>query len=455
MKIAIVDDQDVIRYSLRKILQRNEYEVLEYTGQEEDLCDDLKTKKVDILILDVMLEFDKTGIDLLQEIRITNKSLPVILMTAYTTPENVIKATQLDVIEILKKPFEEEELLKLISQIKHEGSDENQVELSQSSEEFVGSFETMKNIYKKIGTASKNDLTVLISGETGTGKELVAKLIHQNSIRKEKPFVIINCASIPSELFESQLFGHEKGSFTGAEKLHLGFAQQVEDGTLFLDEIGELEIQLQSKILRFLENKTFRRIGGKEDIFFQGRILAATNINFQNSIKNNSFREDLYFRLSMLNIELPTLNERKDDIALLAQHFIHLANIDLKTNVHSITHEALHTLESFNWTGNIRQLRNTIYNAVLNAKQEQIVNDDLYYLHSKSSSNVSFENVLKNEMERLSINELYDFKEKIDKKFLEFALNKSSNISHLSQSLKMSRATLRKKISEFDIDVES
>lgn len=456
MKIAIIDDQEMIRYSVKKILNKNNHETFEYTGQEENLIQDIEEKQIEVLILDVMLEFEKTGIELLEELRAEDIKIAVILMTAFTTPQNVIKATQLDVIEILKKPFEEEELLSLVNDLSKELKKESDHELVESQGQFIGSFETMKNIYKKIGIASKNDLTVLINGDTGTGKELVASLIHQNSKRKDEPFVSINCASIPSELFESQLFGHEKGSFTGAEKLHIGYAQQVKNGTLFLDEIGELDIQLQSKILRFLENGSFRRIGGNEEFYFKGRILAATNINFQEAISNNTFREDLYFRLSMLNIELPSLNERKKDISLLADHFIHLANKDLQTSIHSISQDAINILEEFHWKGNIRQLRNTIYNAVLNAKKEKITSEDLEYLHLKKEAKDTkenfFEDNLKTLIDNKNLEELKSLKEDIDKKFLEFSIEKTSNISILSQALGLSRATLRKRLTDFKID---
>lgn len=456
MNIAIIDDQEIIRYSLNKILKKHKHTSFEFSGQEENLFEEIKTNNIDLIILDVMLEFEKTGIDLLEEFREQGLKTAVILMTAFTTPENVIKATKLDVIDILKKPFEEDELINILKQLsKTDNSEKNLiVQIEDAKKKFIGSFETMKDIYKKIGVAAKNDLTVLVTGDTGTGKELIAELIHQNSQKINTPFLSINCASIPSELFESQLFGHEKGSFTGADNLHIGYAEQVIDGTLFLDEIGELDILLQSKILRFLENKKFRRVGGKTDILFKGRIIAATNINFHEAIENNKFREDLYFRLSMLNIELPTLNERKSDIPLLCEHFINLANNDLGTSVNSISDDAINILINFDWHGNIRQLRNTIYNAVLNSKQDKILIDDLAYLKLSSSTNTSSCNLkdrIKDKIEKEGLENIKSIKEEIDKNILECSIQKCSNLTQLSEYLGISRLTLRKRLNEFNI----
>jgi len=457
MNIAIIDDQEIIRYSISKILKKYDYNPFGLSGEEENLLEIIIENKIDVIILDVMLEFEKTGIDLLEEFRNAGLKTSVILMTAFTTPENVIKATKLDVIDILKKPFEENELVDIIKQLSvTDTSCDNEIEqLKDTQKKFIGSFETMKNVYKKIGIAAKNDLTVLVTGDTGTGKELVAELIHQNSQKDNKPFLSINCASIPNELFESQLFGHEKGSFTGANNLHIGYAEQVNDGTLFLDEIGELDIVLQSKLLRFLENKQFMRVGGSKTIVFSGRIIAATNINFQEAIIKKRFREDLYFRLSMINIELPTLNERKSDIPLLCEHFIHLANSDLNTSVRSISDDALEILIKFVWTGNIRQLRNTIYNAVLNSKQDKILLDDLGYLKLSDSPCLqpqSVSTIIKQMIDTEGIENIRNIKDRIDKEILECCIEKCSNLTQLAQHLGISRLTLRKRLNEFDIN---
>ena len=456
MNVAIIDDQEFIRYSVKKILKKRSFNIYEYSGEEENLIDDLALKDIKILILDVVLEINKTGIDILEEIRKRKLDIQVVLMTAFTTAENVIKANKLEVVEILKKPFEEEELLNIIDEIikNNQNLDDDNIAIENTQSEFIGSFETMKNIYKKIGMAATNKLTVLVTGDTGTGKELVAQLIHKNSPNMNKPFISINCASIPAELFESQLFGHEKGSFTGANSQHIGYAQQVEGGTLFLDEIGELNIDLQSKILRFLENGSFRRVGGYKEFTFDGRIIAATNLNFQEAIENNLFREDLYFRLSMLNIDLPSLEKRKDDIPLLVEHFIKKANNDLNTQVKTISAEAIKVLCKHHWRGNIRELRNTIYNAVLVAKQDNITPNDLEYLNKETRKQTpkSLDTYIKNLLEVEGIENALQIKENIDKIFLQTCVQQCSNITHLAQYLNISRATLRKRLKSFGIE---
>ena len=284
MKIAIIDDQSEIRYSVSKILKRVGHDTLLLSGLEFDIIKQIKDNDIDLLVVDVMLSEDFSGIDLVKNLIRQGIKLPVILMTAYTTPTNMIEASKIGIKDILQKPFTPDELKEMIK--KYDEKNENDIKIiGQINEEFVGSFQTMKDIYNKIGVASTNDLPVMIVGDTGTGKELIANLIHKNSKFAKSDILAVNCATIPSELFESQFFGHEKGSFSGAKEKHIGFAEAVGEGTLFLDEIGEIDISLQSKLLRFLENKTFKRVGGNKDIKFKGRIISATNINILENIE--------------------------------------------------------------------------------------------------------------------------------------------------------------------------
>lgn len=453
MKIAIIDDQDEIRFSVSKILKKGEHELFEFKGNESSLDKILIASNIQLIILDVMLETEKTGIDLLKDLRKENMSVPVILMTAFTTPENLIEASKLGIHDILQKPFEKKELLDVIA--KYEESCENQENLlypiKHGEKKFIGSFETMKEVYKEIGLCSNNDFTVLVNGETGTGKELVATMIHESSNRATHPFIPVNCASIPNELFESLLFGHEKGSFTSAEKQHIGFAEQVGNGTLFLDEIGEIDISLQSKLLRFLENRTFRRVGGSSDILFKGRIIAATNIDLEQHILANKFREDLYFRLSMITITIPNLNQRKEDIPLLVEHFIKLANKELKCFIKAISNDALTLLSNRKWDGNIRELRNTIYHAVLNAKQDIIHPIDLNIKAKKQKNEHSLDEVIDSLVQNQGLSHLLDVYEYIDKTFYKIALTHCSNITKLSEHLNISRLTLRKTLQKYDL----
>jgi len=309
VKIAIIDDQEEVRYTVSRTLKKAQYETMSFDGFEEDIAKTIIDENIDLLIVDVMLSDDFSGIDLIKSFREKNIKLPVILMTAYTTPTNMIEASKIGIKDILQKPFASEELKNIVKNYSSTKS-ENIILTKQIDEEFVGSFETMKEIYSKIGIAANNDLPVIIVGDTGTGKELIANLIHKNSINNQASILAVNCASIPKDLFESQLFGYEKGAFTDAKTQHIGFAESVGEGTLFLDEIGELDLSLQSKLLRFLENKTFKRVGGNVDIPFKGRIVSATNINMDKNIKNDNFREDLFYRLSMISIQVPSLSQR-------------------------------------------------------------------------------------------------------------------------------------------------
>ncbi len=447
MKIAIIDDQDEIRYSVSKILKRAKYDTLLFDGLEDDIAQQIKDEKINLLIVDVMLSDDFSGIDLVKILREKDINLPVILMTAYTTPTNMIEASKIGIKDILQKPFTADELKEVIK--KYDEKKDTYIKVKdQINEEFVGSFETMKDIYSKIGIAANNDLPVMILGSTGTGKELIARLIHKNSKNSESDILALNCASIPKDLFESQLFGHEKGSFTDANRQHIGFAEAVGEGTLFLDEIGELDISLQSKLLRFLENKTFRRIGGNKDIEFKGRIISATNININKNIENESFRQDLYFRLSIINIEVPTLKQRKKDIPILVDFFIKKANKELNLNIKGISSDALETLKNRTYHGNIRELKNIIYNSVLSAHEEVIQKNSIKF-KKQSTNDITLADLISQMLDEKGIENAKTVLDTIQKEFYTVLMQKDSNITHLANYLDISRSTLRKVLQKY------
>lgn len=458
MKIAIIDDQQEIRYSVAKILQRYNHTPLQFNGEEFGLEVTFQEQGVELLIVDVMLSDNFTGIDLVKSFKKHGLKLPIILMTAYTTPSNMIEASKIGIKDILQKPFDEAQLMALVdkhAQTPQKDKKEKQ-SIKQTKEEFVGSYETMKEIYRKIGIAANNDLCVLVYGQTGTGKELIANLIHTNSTHAEHPFVALNCASIPKELFESQLFGHEKGSFTSADKQHIGYAEQAGEGTLFLDEIGELDSELQSKLLRFLETKKFRRVGGTKEISFEGRIISATNVDLKVQSEKGLFREDLYFRLSMLSITMPTLKERVQDIPILCEHFIAKANKELKTTINAISKEALDILQRYSWRGNIRELRNTIYSACLNASNDTIDSDDVMSLELSEPLESDIiehllEEVCKEYLAKEGIEKAKILEQVWAKTFLHVSFGVCPNITQLSNALEISRNTLKKQLREFGI----
>ena len=449
MKIAVIDDQDEIRYSVSKILKRANYDTILFDGLEADIVKQIKEKNVNLLIVDVMLSDDFSGIDLIKIFKNNGVTLPIVLMTAYTTPTNMIEASKLGIKDILQKPFTANDLKNAVK--KYDEKDENYIKvMDQINEEFVGSFETMKEIYSKIGIAANNDLPVMILGDTGTGKELIARLIHKNSKNSKSQILAVNCASIPKELFESELFGHEKGSFTDANKQHIGFAEAVGDGTLFLDEIGELDISLQSKLLRFLENKTFKRVGGNSDIKFRGRIISATNININENIAKESFRQDLYFRLSMINIEVPTLKQRKKDIPILVDFFIKKANRDLKLDIKGISSSALEVLKNRNYEGNIRELRNIVYNSILNAHEDVIQEENIKF-EKLNKKEISLDDIFSYMLESRGIENAKGMLDEIEKEFYAALIKKSANITHLANHMGISRSTLRKILQKYGL----
>ncbi len=449
MKVAIIDDQEEIRYSVSRILKKAKHKTFVFDGLEENIAEIVISENIDLLLIDIMLSEDFSGIDLIKNLREKDIKQPAILMTAYTTPTNMIEASKIGVKDILQKPFTSDELNSIVK--KYDVVESENITISkQIDEEFVGSFETMKEIYSKIGIAANNNLPVIILGDTGTGKELIANLIHKNSRHNDSPILAINCASIPKELFESQLFGHERGAFTDAKTQHIGFAESIGEGTLFLDEIGELDLTLQSKLLRFLESKVFRRIGGNSDISFKGRIVSATNINIDKNIKNDSFREDLFYRLSMISIEVPSLQKRKQDIPILVEHFIKKANKDLKLSIKGISNEALEILKQREYKGNIRELRNIVYNCVLDARESVIHKENIKIL-SENCKEVDITVIISDLIDKREIENSKEVLEELEKSFYTVLLTKTDNITHLANYLDISRSTLRKILKKYDL----
>jgi len=453
MKIVIIDDQEAIRYSLMKILTREGYDTADFAGNEEDIVESVKKFKPSLVVIDVMLEDGLSGIDLARRFQEAKINAPMIMITAYTTPSNVIEAARAGVKDILQKPFEPSEFLEAVkrySKAKKSASGDI-VFLEEDGESFVGSFDTMKYVYKKIGIASGNDVSILIRGETGSGKELIAKMIHKSSDRCEKPLVSLNCAAIPSELFESQLFGHERGSFTGADKQHIGFVEQTEEGTLFLDEIGELGILLQSKLLRFLETRKFRRVGGTREFEFKGRIVSATNIDIARHIQEGLFREDLFYRLSMITIDVPPLRERSGDIPALCSHFIAKANKELKTEITGISKEALTLLMSHAWSGNVREFRNVIFNAALEADGRIISDKEIQLIRVAAKEGNPLSDVISQMIDKQGVEQGASITEMLEEEFLKLFMQRVPNFSQASHYLRMSRNTLKAKLRKYSL----
>ena len=367
--ILIVDDDSHIRGSFEKILTEEGHIVYTASTGEEGIH--LTKEHIpDLVIMDIRLP-GMNGLETFQTIRSFNSKTPVIVLTAFGTTETAIKATKLGAFDYVLKPFEIPEMLALIDQALEAGKFMcSKVEIdglpeSTTSEAIIGKHNSMQELYKAIGRVAPTDATVLIRGESGTGKELVARAVYQHSLRANKPFLVINCVAIPETLLESELFGYEKGAFTGAFNRHLGKIEQANGGTVFLDEIGDMPLSIQAKILRLLQEKSIERLGGKDPRPVDVRIIAATNRDLEGALEKGSFREDLYYRLKVVTFLIPPLRDRLSDVPLLADYFLGRFIKEMKIENSEICEEAKDMMKKYHWPGNIRELSNTIQKAII------------------------------------------------------------------------------------------
>lgn len=442
MQIAIIDDQADIRYAVEKMLSKQGHTCYGFSGSEEDLLEGIDVFEIDLIILDMMLENSLTGIDVLEKIKKASYQIPTILITAYTTPSNLISASKSGIIDIIEKPFSTQDILEVVNKYKKEDKKAKPFLLKENNEEFIGSFEIMKIIYRKIGIAAKSDMTVSIFGETGTGKELVSRLIHQNSVKSIYPFVAVNCATIPEDQFESIFYGDTNKK---------GYADYVGEGTLLLDEISELKPSIQSKLLRFLELKTFTPLGELEEKEFKGRVICTSLTNPKELVEQNLFRNDLYHRISMLEIALPNLDKRTKDIKALAFHFIKLANNQLNTNIQGIQDGAIKFLEHHHFSGNIRELKNTIFKAVLSARNDKIDLEDIKQILQPSEKSTALEEMSRKLVMMYGVENAKSIFDDMEQGLLTELLHQCHNISKLAQYLDISRNTLKAKIEKYDL----
>jgi two-component system nitrogen regulation response regulator GlnG len=365
----IIDDDPQLRQSFEKLLTEEGHLVRAAPSGEAGLAM-VKENIPDLAIMDVRLP-GMSGLETFMAVRQIDPKLPVIIMTAYGTTETAIEATKLGAFDYVLKPFEIPEMLVLIQQALEAGRFmRSRVEMdvvpeAASTEALIGRSKSMQEVYKAIGRVASTDATVLIRGESGTGKELVARAIYQHSLRAEKPFLVINCVAIPETLLESELFGYEKGAFTGAVNRRVGKIEQAHGGTVFLDEIGDMPFSIQSKILRLLQEKSIERLGGREPIPVDVRVIAATNRDLEAALAEGRFREDLYYRLKVVTLWLPPLRERSGDIPVLADYFLARFAREMDTDNPGITREAKAVLNNHAWPGNVRELANTIQKALI------------------------------------------------------------------------------------------
>ena len=469
--LIIAEDDESIRLVTSRYLQDLGYEVILASNLKE-LWKLIESNKGDALITDVMLP-DGELFDILPQIIEYRESLPVIVVSAKNNLQTAISATKQGAYEYLPKPFDLDELQKLVKKaLESKQNSKNKTKLKNESEKqlIVGRSPSMQELYKSIARLSQNDLTVMIYGESGTGKELVAKALHKYSARSEKPFIALNMAAIPNDLIESELFGHEKGSFTGAHQKSDGKFKLAEKGTLFLDEIGDMPIDAQTRLLRVLQEGEFTPIGGKEKILADTRIIAATHKNLSSLIEKGEFREDLFYRLNVVPINIPPLRERKEDIPELVNHFLEKAKT-LKLEPKKFNTESFQILEKYQWPGNVRELENFILKLCALYADEIIMNEDLVkeiknlqkldqqMLDTDSQFSKILENYLSKNINKINTEyqgDVYNyFVTELEKVLLfEVLKNKNGNQLKAAELLGLNRNTLRKKITELNINID-
>jgi len=357
--VWVVDDDRSIRWVLEKALKQAELKVRTFDNANGVIMA-LQQSQPDTIICDIRMP-GMDGLELLQRIHQQFSDLPVIIITAHTDLDAAVSAYESGAFEYLPKPFDVDDAVELTQRaIKHyrevNGEQETAVE---ASAEIIGAASSMQEVFRAIGRLSRSNITVLINGESGTGKELVALALHRHSPRSKKPFIALNMAAIPKDLMESELFGHEKGAFTGAQAARKGRFEQADGGTLFLDEIGDMPAELQTRLLRVLADGEFYRVGGHSPVSVDVRIIAATHQDLDNRVEKGEFREDLYHRLNVIRIHIPPLRERREDVSLLVKHFLRKAADDLNVDIKALDEETNQYLSQLNWPGNVRQLENT------------------------------------------------------------------------------------------------
>jgi len=467
--ILVIDDDDQLRISFSKLLKEEDYAVISAASGEAGI-EIVKENELDLVILDMRLP-GINGMETFKQIKKIDSKLPVIIVTAYGTTQVAIEATKMGAYDYVLKPFDVPEMLNLIEQAIEAGyfmRSPVKVDAApdkHSGDAIIGQSKLMQNVYKSIGRVSQTDATVLITGESGTGKELVARAIYQHGIRSEKAFLIINCVAIPENLLESELFGYEKGAFTGASQRHIGKIEQADGGTVFLDEIGDMPLNIQAKILRLLQEKSVERLGGEETIPVDVRIIAATNKNLEQAIKDEKFREDLYFRLKVVTLELPPLRDRPEDINSLISYYMAKFSSELKIDNPGMQKETLTRLNSFDWPGNIRELLNLIQKVLIFNRGAPISVRDLEQVINKKEKTKPVEKIKLSNIQEWVRQALvkpsgnYSFDDFIDIissiVVAETLKLTNGNRSQAAKQLSISRPTLHAKIDKYNIKLKT
>jgi len=474
-RILVADDEESMRWVLSKALRKKGYSV-DLAADGNQALRQVREQSYDLVIVDIKMP-GMSGLEFLDKARELRPDLLVVVMTAEASMKNAVEAMKRGAYDYITKPFDLEVIDAIIEKVSRARDVSNQVTLLkqelkdryQVEKNIIGNSTAMREVYKTIGKVAGSDITVLIQGESGTGKELIARAIHFNSTRLGKPFVAINCAAIPKDLLESELFGSERGAFTGATERKTGKFEQANHGTIFLDEIGDMPLDLQAKILRVLQEQEITRIGGSQNLNVDVRVVAATNQELQERVRNREFREDLYYRLNVVPINLAPLRERSEDIPALVEYFLERACAELEIPTKQCAPEAMELLCSYAWPGNVRELENTIKRGVILSSDPLLTIADFAGLTNRQETihaipqEQSLESLVEgklrssmNGIEKLDKGDIYDrVLEQVERPLIRYVLEKTrGNQVRAADVLGINRNTLRKKISELGISIK-
>ena len=451
-RILVIDDESAIRDSMRMILEYEGYEFLGASSGQEGLAL-VERESPDLVFLDITMP-GLDGLEVLPRIRAIDEALPVVMISGHATVSTAVEATKLGAFDFIEKPLASERVLVTIRNAidRSRLADENRSlkRVVEVRHQLVGESAALKRVMDAIRRAAPTNATVLITGESGVGKELVARAIHRNSLRHRERFVQVNCAAIPDDLIESELFGHEKGSFTGATEKQIGKFEQADKGTIFLDEVGDMSLKTQAKVLRVLQEGEVERLGSARTTKVDVRVLAATNKQLEGEIEKGTFREDLYFRLAVIPVYVPPLRERREDIPLLVRHFVDLFSRENNFRTKKITPAAMELLQRYRWKGNIRELRNAVERLIIMTASDVVdVADIPESIRLDAPARAP-------EGEALKPGTLREHKEVSERAFLVQKLRETGwNISKTAELIDTPRSNLYKKLEQYNIRQET
>lgn len=470
--VWIVDDDRSIRWVLEKALQKADIPCKTFS-EAESVLQAIKKEQPALILSDIHMP-GKSGLEMLAEIKKSYPKLPIIIMTAYSDLDSAVASFQGGAFEYLPKPFDIDKAIELVRRATEESEEEEQTPAEETASEIIGKAPAMQEVFRAIGRLSQSKATVLLTGESGAGKEVVARALHKHSPRSNAPFVAINMAAIPKDLMETELFGHEKGAFTGASAIRHGRFEQAEGGTLFLDEIGDMPAELQTRLLRVLSDGYYYRVGGHQSLKANVRIIAATHQNLEAMVRENRFREDLYHRLNVIRLRLPPLRERPEDIPLLVNHFLQKSAENLGVEPKLMSEEAMEFLKRFPFPGNVRQLENLCNWLVVMAPSqhirvtdlpEEVRNGEAEKLHKNcevsgsTPAGGSWEELLEGEVKEMLKNQSPDLMKQLADIFESIVIGTALEYTHgrrvdAATRLGIGRNTITRKIAELKLESE-